>query len=203
MAKRGVPLGKHVGLVVSLVWSRRGRRRADLVRAHRKTRRGRGCADEDYRGRRVLVAAVAAAIVVSAIAASTASAVLVRLPNGQTVSYQPLRSAAGQYTRFDNAFGNLDYNGGPVMPSNTDYLVFWSPAGLSAYPSEYPTGLEQYFTNLAHDNGGHQNTDSVSTQYNDADRCRSQYAVTFGGALVDTNPYPKSQCPVSKPVTDA
>ena len=66
----------------------------------------------------------------------------------------------------------MDYNGGPVMPSNTDYLVFWSPQGFGAYgpgsPPEYVTGLEQYFKDLPHDNGGHQNADSVSTQYNDS-----------------------------------
>ena len=29
----------------------------------------------------------------------------------------------------------MDYNGGPVMPSNTDYMVLWSPSGLGAYPA--------------------------------------------------------------------
>jgi PKD repeat protein len=159
-----------------------------------------------HRVRRLLVSAVAAAIVVSAIAVSSASAVLLKLPNGQTVSYQPLRAAAGQFTGFDNAFGNLDYNGGPVMPSNTNYLIFWSPKGYGAYgsgsPPEYVSGLGNYFKNLAHDSGGHQNTDSVSTQYNDLTGSSARYSVAFGGALLDTNAYPKSQCPVLPPVTE-
>jgi hypothetical protein len=43
-------------------------------------------------------------LAVSAIAASSASAVLKRLPNGQTVSYQPLRDARSQVTPFDSVF---------------------------------------------------------------------------------------------------
>jgi hypothetical protein len=152
-------------------------------------------------GRGLLLASVAAAFVVSAIAASSASAVLLRLPNGRTVSYQPLRGAApSQVSRFDNAFGNMDYNGGPVMPSNTDYIIFWSPNGLGAYGPEYVSGLERYFRDLAHDSGGHQNVDSVSTQYNDLTGASAKYRVRFGGGLLDTHPYPKSQCPVNRPV---
>jgi hypothetical protein len=92
------------------------------------------------------------------------------------------------------------------MPSSTNYLVFWSPSGYSAYgpgsTPEYVSGLKQYFKNLAHDNGGHQNTDSVSTQYNDPTGAFANYQVTLGGALLDTNPYPTSQCPVISPVTE-
>jgi PKD repeat protein len=153
------------------------------------------------------------------IAATTASAVLQTLPDGQTVSYQPLRgsraaSPAASVSPFDTVFGNVDYNGGAVMPSNTDYMVLWSPKGVGAYSEEprrdnaserepqYVSGVERYFRDLAHDNGGNQNVDSVSTQYNDLTGAVSNYAVTFGGALVDTDPYPKSECPVSKPVIE-
>ena len=75
------------------------------------------------------------------------------------VAYVPLRGAKA--TKFDQVFTNMDYNGGPVMPSNTDYMVMWSPAGLSAYPAGYVSGLKTFFTDLAHDSGGHQNVDSV------------------------------------------
>ena len=137
-----------------------------------------------HRVRGLLMAAAAAAIVVSAIAASSASAVLLTLPNGQTVSYQPLRSAASQFSRFDNAFGNMDYNGGPVMPSNTNYMVLWSPNGLSAYPPEYVRGVARYFRDLARDSGGNQNVDSIAPQYNDLTGARANYDVTFGGVLL-------------------
>jgi PKD repeat protein len=113
--------------------------------------------------------------------------------------YVPLRGAQG--TGFDQVFTNMDYNGGPVMPSNTDYMVLWSPEGLSAYPSGYVSGLETFFTDLAHDSGGHQNVDSVSAQYNDLTGAFAQYDTTFGGALVDTDPYPTTECPATAPVT--
>ena len=64
---------------------------------------------------RLLMAVVAAAIAVSAVVTSSASAVLKKLPNGQTVSYQPLANTGSQVTPFDAAFTNMDYNGGPVM----------------------------------------------------------------------------------------
>ena len=43
------------------------------------------------------------------------------------MAYVPLRGAKGT-SAFDQVFTNMDYNGGPVMPSNTDYMVLWSPA---------------------------------------------------------------------------
>src|SRR5215469_299498 len=117
-------------------------------------------------------------------------------------SIVPLRGALPNSITADQ----MDYNGGPLMPSNTDFLVFWSPGGLGAYgpgrPPEYVSGLERYFTDLAHDSGGHQNVDSVSAQYNDATGAHSSYQVTFGGGLLDTDPYPVSQCPVNAPVIE-
>src|SRR6516225_1878351 len=93
---------------------------------------------------------------------SRAPAHLSRAP-AHPVAYVPLRGAKG--TKFDRVFNNMDYNGGPVMPSNTDYMVLWSPAGLSAYPAGFVSGLKTFFRDLAHDSGGHQNVDSVSAQF--------------------------------------
>ena len=148
------------------------------------------------------MAVIAAALVVSAIGASSASAVLKRLPNGQTVSYQPLNDASSQVTPFDRTFQNMDYNGGPVMPSNTNYMVLWSPNGPSAYPPEFVHGVAQFFRDLARDSGGNQNVDSVATQYNDLTGAFSNYDSTFGGVLLDRHPYPASQCPAASPVTN-
>ena len=116
------------------------------------------------------------------------------------VAYVPLRSSYSTAAGFDVHFKNMDYNGGPVMPSNTNYMVLWSPAGLSAYPAGYVSGLKTYFKDLAHDSGGHQNVDSVSTQYNDSTGAFARYKSTFGGALVDTDPYPATECPAAAPV---
>ena len=121
-----------------------------------------------------------------------------RVPS-HPVAYVPLRGS--KQAGFDRVFTNMDYNGGPVMPSNTDYMVLWSPGGLSKYPAGYVSGLKTYFRGLAHDSGGHQNVDSVSAQYQDSTGAFARYQTTFGGALVDTHPYPKTECPAAAPVT--
>jgi PKD repeat protein len=95
---------------------------------------------------------------------------------------------------FDFAFSNLDYNGGPVMSSNTDYALYWRPSTATAYPSDYKSGINTYFEALAHDSGGHQNADSVAAQYNDAAGEFANYDVKFGGELVDEEEYPASGC---------
>src|SRR5690348_12452451 len=130
--------------------------------------------------------------------ASGATARPSRVP-AHPVAYVPLRGS--KVTRFDRVFTNMDYNGGPVMPSNTDYMVLWSPGGLSAYPAGFVSGLKTFFTDLAHDSGGHQNVDSVSAQYQDLTGAFARYHTTFGGALVDTHPYPPTECPAAAPVT--
>jgi PKD repeat protein len=135
----------------------------------------------------------------TAAAASTAAPVQASRAPAHPVDYVPLRGAKG--TGPNRVFNNMDYNGGPVMPSNTDYMVLWSPGGLSAYPAGYVSGLETYFRDLAHDSGGHQNVDSVSAQYQDLTGAFTRYHVTFGGAIVDTDPYPPTECPAAAPVT--
>jgi hypothetical protein len=127
-----------------------------------------------------------------ALAAAPASAVIVGIGNGRTVSSEPIRSS--QQKPFDAFFSNLDYNGGPVMATNTNYAVYWRPSGAPAYPSDYQPGLNQFFEDLAHDSGGHGNVDSVSTQYNDAAGEFANYESHFGEALIDTDPYPPNGC---------
>jgi PKD domain len=150
------------------------------------------------RRRLMIMLVVGAAIVVPAIAATNASAILKRLPNGQVVSYMAVRTAdkAHAVMPLDQVFNNMDYNGGPIMPSNTDFMLMWSPQGLGAYPQGFVFGIARYFTDLQRDSGGNQNVDSVDPQYNDLTGAVAKYDVRFGGVLVDTDPYPPAQCPV-------
>jgi hypothetical protein len=138
--------------------------------------------------------ALAAAAVLAAICAQGASAVIVEPRPGKTLSYQPLRGAGPGALAFDRFFSNLDYNGGPVMPSNANYTFYWAPAGAPSYPSGYQSGIDTYLQDLAHDSGGTQNVDSVSAQYNDAAGQFAAYQSSFAGAIVDTNPYPANGC---------
>jgi hypothetical protein len=107
---------------------------------------------------------------------------------------------AGRLGLTDRLFTDVEYNFGPVMASNTNYAFYWdppaplAPAGVHAYPSDYRPGIDRYFRDLAHDSGGHENVDSVSTQYNDASGEFAEYRSRFGGALIDTNPYPPNGC---------
>ena len=141
----------------------------------------------------VAVGALCAAVLL--LAPTPACAVVVHTRGGQVLSYQPQRSTA--LLPLDAAFSNLDYNGGPVMPANTNYAVYWSPSGESAYgehPGEYISGVNQYFMDLEANSGGHENVDSVAAQYNDSSGAHAAYDSHFGGALLDTQPYPASGC---------
>jgi PKD domain len=143
------------------------------------------------RARMLLVALLVLAV--AAAGAAPASAVIIHLAGGKALSYQPLRGQA-PVQRFDALFTNLDYNGGPVMASNTNYAVYWRPATAPIYPADYQAGVNRYFEDLAHDSGARTNVDSVATQYNDASGTFANYDSHFGGALIDTNPYPKNGC---------
>jgi hypothetical protein len=149
------------------------------------------------------VALALLAVAVLGLAAAPASAVIVQLHSGKAVSYQPL-SGATTVKPLDQFFTNLDYNGGPVMRSNTNYAVYWSPSGAPPYPTGYESGVNQYLSDLAHDSGGHENTESVATQYNDASGDFARYESHFGEALIDEDPYPANGCAqAEKCLTDA
>jgi len=124
------------------------------------------------------------ALAIALVSAGPASAIVVRLANGKEISYEAV-SGTGGPRQFDELFQNVDYNGGPVMPSNTNYTLYWDPSGAPAYPAEYKSGVNAYLEDLAHDSGGHQNVDSVSTQYNDSEGQFANYDSHFGGELVD------------------
>jgi PKD repeat protein len=156
--------------------------------------------NRSWSGKAATVSLLAAAILLPLVVASPVAQS--STARSRTTLYVPRASivprlgAAFPY-KIDKRFGNVDYNGGPVMPSNTAYLVFWSPSGYGAYGStEYETGLEKYFTDLQHESGKTTNTNSVAAQYNDTTGAFSRYSFTSGGGLLDTDPYPASQCPV-------
>ncbi len=95
------------------------------------------------------------------------------------------------------------HDGGPVMPSNTNYAIFWDPSGGAAFPAGYQAGLERWFTDLAHDSGGLLNTDSVLTQYGDEFGHTASYNSHFGGAYIDTDPYPANGCTAAPKCLDS
>jgi PKD repeat protein len=158
------------------------------------------------RRRRWLLRALPAAALAAALIglfAPGASAIIAHLRNGRALSYTPSRRAVRP---FDAFFSNLDYNGGPVMPANTNYTIYWDPSGApEGYPAGYEAGVNRYLEDLAHDSGGTANVDSVSAQYNDAAGQFANYESHYGGTFVDKQPYPTSgNCKVSATcLTDA
>lgn len=162
--------------------------------------------------------------------AAPASAVLWRVSKHHYVSYAGIvgkahpsnvtpPTAPGNASNFDAINTNLDYSGGPVMPSSTNYVVVWRPSTWSQNFDEgtnegcgaadvngnftpclgYQAGLTQYFQDLAATSTG--NSTSVSTQYNDSaghwagGPSPGHYSASYGGLLTDTDPYPASGCP--------
>src|SRR5690349_5368339 len=137
-----------------------------------------------------IAATLLACAVSLALSASPASPRLARSPGRNAISYRPVAGLTGAApaTIFDTTFSNLDYSGGPVMPSNTNYTIVWAPSNYTGTPFQYDyvAGVNQFFGDLAHDSGSHTNSDSVSTQYNDANGHIAAYNSTFGGSLTDT-----------------
>jgi len=146
---------------------------------------------------RAAIAAVGA-VSLLALSAGGASAIVTHLSHGKKLSYQPL--AGGGLVQPLAASPSrkkvlpLLYHGGPVMSSNTNYAFYWDPAGAPEYAPGYEAGIDLYFERLAHDSGGTQNVDSVSTQYGDAEGKFAEYDSHFAGAIIDTDPYPANGC---------
>jgi IPT/TIG domain len=146
-------------------------------------------------GRRRAAWLVLPAVTVTlALASANAGAVIVHV-RGRTLSYQPVPGSSSQIAAASPQVNMpLEYHGGPVMSSNTNSPLYWDPSGGPSYPAGYETGLNSYFEDLAHDSGGVQNTDSVLTQYKDGAGEFANYDSHFGGALIDTDPYPSNGC---------
>lgn len=92
--------------------------------------------------------------------------------------------------------GPLAYNGGPIMPHIITYAIFWMPPTLqtgaaTGMSSAYQPLLRQFLA----DYPGH-GIDNNNTQYyqTGATPTYIHNAGHFGGAALDTSPYPASQC---------
>jgi hypothetical protein len=162
-------------------WRRRPRRSTPRV-----WRRG-------SRTLQLMLAVGVLAIAVCMLSAVSASAVILRAGNAP-VSYEPLPNAPGAAPKGSKGGAKptssklVEFHGGPVMASNTNYALYWAPGGPSQFPAGYESGIDRYFEDIAHDSGGGASIDSVLNQYG------ANYNSHFGGAIVDTDPYPASGC---------
>jgi DNA-binding beta-propeller fold protein YncE len=148
-----------------------------------------------------IVAAVAAVLVLVAPAAGSPA-------TGSTSLFSPRHSGVGGIVPTANAVtpspslgsGNLTYHGGAVMRKNTTYAIYWLPSGYSYNGNDagYEATLDRFLVDVAHDSGLRTNVYAATTQYYDTlggGTHHIAYDSSFGGALVDTDPFPSSgQC---------
>jgi hypothetical protein len=81
----------------------------------------------------------------------------------------------------------LDYHGGDVEVTNTNYAIFWEPAGHPSSP-KYQTLIKQWFGDV-----GGSPLFNTTTEYYQGSGATQQYVKNqsvFGGSYVDTTPFP-------------
>jgi hypothetical protein len=72
----------------------------------------------------------------------------------------------------------------------TVFNVYWDPQGAFASAPGFEDGVDGYVQDVAHDSGTTGNVFSVPTEYTDAGGHHIVYGISFGGRIVDTDPYP-------------
>ncbi|MFL5830882.1 MAG: Ig-like domain repeat protein [Solirubrobacteraceae bacterium] len=99
---------------------------------------------------------------------------------------------------------NLTYHNGPVVQTNTTYVVYWEPPGNGGVSANYHSLIQQYLTDAAADSNRATNVYAVDTQYYDntgpgGSNKFLKYQQSFGGAFTDTTAFPATQsgCPLT------
>lgn len=150
-------------------------------------------------------------LVASMILAPAAGAFVIKTHNGHRASIMLRPSAVPGYlsahgqTKGTSTGGVLTYHGGPVLHSETPYLIYWAPGGTHVFSSSSQAVLQQYLGDVAKDSGAANNVYGVLAQYTDTTGGGATYAQTFGKTQVinDTQPYPAqaSSCSLATGMT--
>ena len=90
------------------------------------------------------------------------------------------------------AAGNLVYRGGPVLRTNTVYLIYWVPTGASV-SAGYASTVTGYFNNVAAASGATSNVYATTQQYYDTTGNIANQT-TVGGSTVATDAFPANGC---------
>jgi PKD domain len=94
---------------------------------------------------------------------------------------------------------NVPYGGGEVLHSNRTHLIFWAPAGSGlSFDPGYEALMETFLKNVAAASHSTSNEYGLTGQYSD-ESGPAVYDSVYGGAVVDTDPLPSSEC--SEPPT--
>ncbi len=99
---------------------------------------------------------------------------------------------------------NLTYHNGPVMQTNTTYVVFWEPPGNGGVSANYHSLITQFLGDVAADSNRATNVYAVATQYYDntgsgGSNLFLKYQSSYGGSFTDTTAYPATLtgCPTT------
>jgi hypothetical protein len=117
--------------------------------------------------------------------------------NGQIFGVVPPKGKANAMAAATNfATSNLTYHSGAVMHSNTTHTIFWVPSGYSVN-SSYISLINHFLIDVAAADNVTSNVYYSDKQYYSVSGGVKYYITTtstFGGAYLDTNPYPVSGC---------
>lgn len=79
----------------------------------------------------------------------------------------------------------LQYGGGPVELTNTNFAIFWEPAGHASSPTYKPL-ITRWFQDV----GGSALFSTTTEYYQGSSATPIRNVSTFGGSYVDTDPFP-------------
>ncbi len=133
----------------------------------------------------------------SALAQERQSPLSVAAGDGSTIHIFPTIDGATTLAPLLADTGSLEYRSGPVMVNPTIYAVFWDPPRLqSGAATGMSTAYQPILKRMLKDYFAH-SLDNNNTQYYQTISGITTYihnTGTWGGAFVDTAPYPASEC---------
>lgn len=131
-------------------------------------------------------------LVTAALGVSSAGAYVVRTRSGRPLGLL-LRPGALRFHAFAAGTPRIEYQGGPVMLTSNLHVIFWGPSG--SFAPSYTGAITQWVQSLAADSNKSTNFFSIGSQYYENHPRRwITRSVYFGGAVLDTRPYPQGGC---------
>jgi hypothetical protein len=140
------------------------------------------------RSRTLAVGLALSAIAAPLFLAAPAGAVVTEV-EGTKVGLQPRNMASVDDGATSGEFRNV--GGGPVLPSNHTYVIYWDPSKNNYHP-DWRAIINNFFSGVAAASGSLGSVLSVDTQYTDPANQHALYQSAALGAYQDTNSYPTS-----------
>jgi hypothetical protein len=137
-------------------------------------------------GRRTLPAAFATSLAATLLVAAAPASAVVAEVGGVKVGLQPRNVASTNDGVVAGEF--RDSGGGPVLPVNDTYVIYWDPA--NTYHGNWQHIANVFMQGLGTGSGSLDSVFAVDAQYTDPANRHASYDSAFHGAYTDTNSYP-------------